>query len=184
MKTTTTLSLQPFVFLDPPAFFPSALPLGLADEVPDLGGEAFALGRPHARRVPGDLLRRLFHFLAQFGAARLGLGIEVGDTGHLDELFLRLLEARDGIALPGFRLTLLAAFFCFSLRPLRPLLLRSLCRTLLLRTLGACGFHPAPLGVVEGGVLGPRAGKPFFQIPEVFEVVAPGVKLGAFPMAG
>jgi hypothetical protein len=30
--------------------------------------------------------------------ARLGLGIEVGDAGNLDELLLRLFEARDGIA--------------------------------------------------------------------------------------
>src|SRR6266851_5184216 len=156
MKTTTTLSLQPFVFLDPPAFFPSALPLGLADEVPDLGGEAFALGRPHARRVPGDLLRRLFHFLAQLGAARLGLGIKVGDAGHLDEFFLRVLEARDGIALIGFRLAFPALFLLLlPLRTLRALLPPR--RLFLFRLLGARGFHPAALGIVEGGVLGPRA---------------------------
>src|SRR6266849_10934826 len=89
----TGSALQPFVLPGSSALLAPAFLLGLADEVPDLGGEAFALGRPHARWIPGDLLRRLFHFLAQLGAARLGLGIEVGATGHLDELFLRLLKA-------------------------------------------------------------------------------------------
>ena len=55
-------------------------------------------------------------------AARLGLGIEVGEAGHLDEFLLRLLEARDRIALPRFRLALLALFLRFPLRTLRALL--------------------------------------------------------------
>jgi hypothetical protein len=41
-----------------------------------------------------------FISLAQLAGAHLGLGIKVGDAGHLDEFFLRLLEACDGIALP------------------------------------------------------------------------------------
>src|SRR5216684_2851522 len=120
MKTAITLSLQPFVFLDLPAFFLSALSLGLADEVPDLGCDALTLGRAHARRVLGYFLGHPLHLLAQLGAARLGLGIEVRQAGDLDEFFLRLLEARDRIALLGFGLP------------------------------GARGLHPAPLCIVEG----------------------------------
>jgi hypothetical protein len=33
---------------------------------------------------PGDLLGPALHFFAQLGAARFGLGIEVGDAGDLD----------------------------------------------------------------------------------------------------
>ena len=64
------------------------------------------------RRPPpvlGDLLGAALYLLAQLAGVRLGLGIEVGDAGHLDELLLRLLEARDGIALPRFRLSFLAS---------------------------------------------------------------------------
>jgi hypothetical protein len=56
---------SPSSFSIPPALLAPAFPLGLADEVADLGGEAFAFGHAHARRIPGDLLSRLFHFLAQ-----------------------------------------------------------------------------------------------------------------------
>src|SRR6266446_5727890 len=101
MKTAITLSLQPFVFLDPSAFFLSAL----------------SLGRAHARRVLGYFLGHPFHLLAQLGAARLGLGIEVRQAGDLDEFFLHLLEARDRIALLGFGLPLRALCLCFSLGP-------------------------------------------------------------------
>ncbi len=101
----------------------------------------------------------------------LGPGIEVGDTGHLDKFFLRLLEARDGIALPGFRLPPLAAFFCFPLLPPPWLLLRALCGPCLLRALGARGFHPAPL--VERRILGPRAAQPLLELIEIFEVAGP-----------
>jgi hypothetical protein len=42
--------------------------------------------------VPGpwQSLGRLFHFLAQFGAAHLGLGIEVGHPGHLNFIGLEI----------------------------------------------------------------------------------------------
>src|SRR5216684_2513403 len=179
----TGSALQPFVLPGSSALLAPAFLLGLADEVPDLGGEAFALGRPHARWIPGDLLGGPLHLFAQFGAARLGFGIEVGDTGHLDEVFLRLLEARDGVALPGFRFPL-ATFFRFSLRLSRTLLLLSLRRTFSFGALGAYAIKAAALGVVEGRVLGPRAGQPFLELIEIFEVVAPGVKIDALPMAG
>src|SRR5260370_16261995 len=136
MKTATTLSLQPFVFLGSPALLAPAFAFGLADEVPDLGGDAFAFGRAHACRVPGNRLGRLCHFLAQFGAAHLGLGIEVGHPGHLNEFFLRRLEARDWIALPGFRFPRLATFFRLPLA-LRLFSLLSLHRRFLLYALGA-----------------------------------------------
>jgi hypothetical protein len=58
----------------------------------------YRLGGAHARRVLGDLLGCALHLLAELGGARLGLRIEVGDASYLDELFLRLLEARAGIA--------------------------------------------------------------------------------------
>jgi hypothetical protein len=59
--------------------------------------------------------------------------------------------------------------------------MRSLYRTFLLHALGARGIHAAALGIVEGGVLGPCAGQPFFQFIEAVEVVAPGVKIGRRP---
>ena len=58
----------------------------------------YRLGGAHARRVLGDLLGCALHLLAELGGARLGLGIEIGEASYLDELFLRLLEARAGIA--------------------------------------------------------------------------------------
>jgi hypothetical protein len=93
----------------------------------------------------------------------LALGIEVGHPGHLNEFFLRLLEARDGIALPGFRFLRLATFFRLPLG-LPLLFLLSLHRRFLLCALGARGIKPAALGVIEGGVLGPRAGEPFLEL--------------------
>jgi hypothetical protein len=54
-----------------------------------------------------------FIIFAKLGATYFGLGIEVGEAGDLDELFLRLLEARNGIALPCFRLSL-SAFLSVS----------------------------------------------------------------------
>jgi hypothetical protein len=156
------LPLKPFVLLDSPALFGSALPLGLTDEVPDLGGDALALGHAHARRVLGNFLGGAFHLVAQLAGASLGFGVEVGDAGHLDEFFLRLLETRDGIALPCFRpLSFLALILLFPLRTSRALL--PLHRRFLFRSLGACGLHPASLCVIEGRVLGPRAGKPFLR---------------------
>src|SRR6266851_3052157 len=130
------LPFKPFVLLGSPALLASVFPLCLADEVLDLGSVAFAFGRAHARRVLGDLLRGLFHLLAQLGAARLGPGIEVGHSGDLNELLLRVFEARDRIALPCFRLPLLALFLLFPLRPPFLLLLLPLRWTLLLRGLG------------------------------------------------
>jgi hypothetical protein len=47
---------QPFVFLHSPAPLAAAFPLGLADEVFDMGGEAFAFGGAHARRVLGNFV--------------------------------------------------------------------------------------------------------------------------------
>jgi hypothetical protein len=77
---------SPSSFSTPLPFFASALLLGLTDEVPDLGRDAFAFGRAHARRIFGDFLGGAFHFLAQLAGACLGLGIEVGDAGYLDKL--------------------------------------------------------------------------------------------------
>ena len=111
------------------------------------------------RRPPpvlGDLLGAALYLLAQLAGVRLGLGIEVGDAGHLDKLLLRLPEARDGIALPYFRLPLLALFLRLPLRTLRPLLPPR--RLFLFRSLDACGLHLAPLRVIERSVLGPRTG--------------------------
>src|SRR5260370_35877744 len=115
------LPLKPFVFLDHPALRASTLLLGLADEVADLGRDAIALGRAHAHRVLGDFLGRLLHLLAQLAGTCLGLGIEVGDAGHLAKLLLRLPEARDGIALPCFRLPSLALFLRLPRLTFRPL---------------------------------------------------------------
>jgi hypothetical protein len=77
----------------------------------------------------------------------------------LDEFFLRLLEARDSIALPRFRLSFLAPFSV----PAPDVAPR---RLFLVRSLGACGIHSAPLRVIERRVLGPRARKPFLQVIE------------------
>jgi hypothetical protein len=46
------------------------------------------------------VLESLTEPLAELDAAGLGPGIEVGEPGDLDEFLLRVLEARDGIALP------------------------------------------------------------------------------------
>jgi len=70
----------------------------------DLCGEASAFSGAHANRALGDFLRGALHLVSELGAAGLGLGIEIGKVGHLDEVFLRLLEAGDRIALPRFRL--------------------------------------------------------------------------------
>ncbi len=81
-------------------------------------------------------------------------------------IFLRLVEAGDGIPLSRLCFLLLA---CFLRVPLRLLwfLLRPWCRPFLLGALGAGGLHAAALGIVEGGVLGPRARKLLFQFIEV-----------------
>lgn len=102
-------------------------------------------------------------FISSRSSALRTLGIEVGHPGHLNEFFLRLLEARDGIALPGFRFPRLATFFRLPLG-LPLLFLLSLHRRFLLYALGARGIKPAALGVIEGGVLGPRAGEPFLEL--------------------
>jgi hypothetical protein len=89
----------------------------------------------------------LFHFLAQPAAACLGLRIQVGDSGHLDEFFFACLKRAIRIARPGFRLSLPALCCCIPLRTLRPLLPPR--RLALFRLYGVCCLHPAPLGVIE-----------------------------------
>jgi hypothetical protein len=48
------------------------------------------------------------HLPAQLAGARLGLRIEVGHAGDLDEFLLRVLGARNRIALPCLLLPILA----------------------------------------------------------------------------
>jgi hypothetical protein len=68
-------------------------------------------------------VKACFISLTQLAVVCLGLGIQVADPGHLDEFFLRLLEARDSDAGPAF------APGPLLLRPLRtrPLLRRAGC---------------------------------------------------------
>src|SRR5260370_37017642 len=147
ISTRLSLHVEVAILAKVAALLAYAFLLGLADEVPDLGRDALALGHAHARRVLGDFLGRPLHLLAQLAGAHLGLGIEVGDAGYLDELLLRLLEARNGIALPCFRLPLLALFLLLPLRTLRALLPPR--RLFLFHPLGAYGLHSASLGIIE-----------------------------------
>src|SRR5580700_6685439 len=96
-----------------------------------LAGSLAISGRP-ASYPPGVSL-----------ACALALGSKSATPATWMKLFLRLLEARDGIALPCFGLPLLAPFLRLPLRTLGPLL--PLRRLFLFRSLGACVFHPAPL---------------------------------------
>ena len=87
-------------------------------------------------------VKACFISLTQLAGVCLGLGIQVGDPGHLDEFFLRLLEARDSDAGPAFAPGPLLFVRCGRVRSCAA-------PAVLYRFLGVCGLQLAPLGVIE-----------------------------------
>jgi hypothetical protein len=141
-------------FLPSPSSFSTSLPFsrpcsrsGLADEIPNLGRDAFAFGRAQLGRVLGDLLGGVSHLLAQLSGAELRGRVEVEASRNSDKLPLRPLEALDGIALLLRRRRRLGLWLPPHL-PHAPLRVRAL---------GARGIKPAAFGVIERGVLLSRA---------------------------
>jgi hypothetical protein len=110
-------AIQSLVAVEPPSLLAAAFLIRLPREIPDLGCDPLAIGLAHTRRIPRDLLRRLLHLLPQLSRPHLGFGIEVSDPGYLDELLLRLPEARNGVIPRGIAPRLRARLLSFPLPP-------------------------------------------------------------------